>query len=118
MAVLDYLPKFTKGSCTGFRCIIAAKFFHENVSYVILYQLTKFQSHIFLPSRDIKQKVLLSSYLDKSDVINFKIYLEFSSKPIADREKLSEGKLQIQKFKYLVNENTICHNYLKTHSQI
>ena len=41
-----------------------AWFFHENVP-IILYQLTKFQCHIFLPSRDIKQNVLLSSYLDK-----------------------------------------------------
>ena len=35
---------------------------------------------------------------------------------MADRERLSEGKLEIQKFEYLENENTIFHNYLKTHS--
>ena len=30
----------------------------------MLYQWTKFQCHIFFPSQDIKQSVLLSSYLD------------------------------------------------------
>ena len=38
--------------------------FHENVPYLILYQWTKFQCHTFFPSQDIKQNVLLSSYLD------------------------------------------------------
>ena len=44
---------------------------------------------------------------------------------MADREKLSEWKLEIQKFEYLENENSfldeiksIFHNYLKTHSQV
>ena len=31
----------------------------------MLYQLTKFQGHIFFPSRGIKQNLLLSSGLDK-----------------------------------------------------
>ena len=52
--------KIKKGSWTGFRCIIFAWFFHKSVPYLILYQLTKFQCHIFFPSRDIKQNVLLS----------------------------------------------------------
>ena len=39
-------------------------FFHKNVSYLIPYQLTKFHCHIFFSSQDIKQNVLLSSYLD------------------------------------------------------
>ena len=38
--------------------------FHENVPYLILYQWTKFQCHIFFASQDIKQNVLLSSFLD------------------------------------------------------
>ena len=53
--------KIKKGSWTGFGCIISAGFFHEIVPYVILYQLIKFQCHIFFHSRDIKQNVLLSS---------------------------------------------------------
>ena len=32
--------------------------------------------------------MLLSSYLDNSDVINFKICLQSFSKPMADREKM------------------------------
>ena len=42
---------------------------------------------------------------------------------MADRKTLNEGKLKIQKFEYLENENSfldeikdIFHNYLKTHS--
>ena len=44
---------------------------------------------------------------------------------MTDRENLSEGKLEIQKLKYLKNENSfldeiksIFHNYLKTHSLV
>ena len=37
---------------------------------------------------DIKQNVLLSSYIDSiNDIINFKIYFGSSSKAMADREK-------------------------------
>ena len=42
----------------------------------------------FFPSQNIKQNVL-SSYLD-DDVINFKIYLQSSSKAMADKEKNRE----------------------------
>ena len=88
-----YIYKLLKNlSERGFWCIISAWFFHENSPYVTLYQLTKFQCHIFFPSGDIKQKVLLSSYLDKVDVIKFTIYLESSSKPMADREKLRRSR--------------------------
>ena len=38
--------------------------FHNNVPYLIIYLQTKFQCHTFLPSQDIKQNVLLSSYSD------------------------------------------------------
>ena len=41
-------------------------------------------SRLFL-SQDIKRKVLLSSYLDSWDVINFKIFLKSTSKAMADR---------------------------------
>ena len=90
--------KIKKGSRTGFWCIIYAWFFHKNVPYLILYQC-----HIFFPSSDIKQSVLLSPYLDNCWRDKFKIYLESCSKGMADREKI-EGKLEIQKFEYLENE--------------
>ena len=47
-------------------------FFHKNVLYLMLSQLTRFQCHTLFSSQDVKQNVLLNSYLD---VINFKIYL-------------------------------------------
>ena len=37
---------------------------HKNVPYLILYQRTKFQCDTLFLSQDIKQNVLLSSYLD------------------------------------------------------
>ena len=52
-------------------CTISAQFFYEYVSYLILHQLTNFQYHTFLLSQDIKQNVLLSSYIT-DDVINLK----------------------------------------------
>ena len=53
--------KIKKGSGISFWCTFSAWVFHTNAPYLILYQLTKFQRHIFL--QDIKQNVLLSSYL-------------------------------------------------------
>ena len=51
---------------------------------------------LFFTSHDIKQNVLLSSYLDNWDVINFKICLQSSSKAMADREqKGKEGNTKI-----------------------
>ena len=38
------------------------------------------------------------------DVINFKIYLQLSSKPMAERKK--ERKTEIQKVEYTVNEKS------------
>ena len=63
MAVLRYLPKVKKDLGLAFD----AHFLHDfsiNVFYLILYQWTKFQCHTFFLSQDIKQNVLLSSYLD------------------------------------------------------
>ena len=48
--------------------------------------------------------MLLSSYLDKDDVINFKIFLESASIAMADREK--DGKMGMQKFEYLENKKS------------
>ena len=53
-----------KGFVTNFWCTFSELFFNKNVSYSILYQLTKFQCHTFFPSQDIKQNVYLSFYLD------------------------------------------------------
>ena len=50
----------------------------------MLYQWTKLQCNTFFPSQNIKQNVLLSSYLD---IINFKIYLRSTSKAMADQGK-------------------------------
>ena len=54
-----------KRSETSFWCTFSAWIFHKNVPYWILYQWTKFQCHhtLFL-SHNIKQIVLLRSYLD------------------------------------------------------
>ena len=40
-------------------CTFSAWGFYTNIPYLILYQLRKFQRHIFL--QDIKQNVILSS---------------------------------------------------------
>ena len=63
MAVLGYLPKLKRGVGLTFW----AHFLHDlliKVSYLVLYLWTKFQWHTFFPSQDIKQNVLLSTYLD------------------------------------------------------
>ena len=52
----------------------------------MLYQWTKLQCHTLFPSQDITQNVLLSSYLDRYDVLNF-FFLQSTSKAMADREK-------------------------------
>ena len=63
-ACFGLFTKIKKGSRISFWCTFSAWFFHANAPYLILYQLTKFQCHIFFPSQDIKQNLLLSSYLD------------------------------------------------------
>ena len=56
--------KILKRSGTCFCCTFSAWFFYKDVLYLILHLWTKFQCHTFFPSHDIKQNVLLSSYLD------------------------------------------------------
>ena len=85
LSVLGYSAKL-KGVWNVW-CTFSALFFHKNVPYLILYQWTKFQCRILFLSQDIKQNVLLSSYLDKDDIINFKTFLESTSKSVAGREK-------------------------------
>ena len=76
-------------------------------------------SHIFSFSRYQTKCVI------KSIFRGILIYLESSFKPMVDRKKLSEGKLEIQKIECLENEKSfldeiksIFHNYLKTHFQV
>ena len=53
-----------KESGTSFWCIFFAWFFHKNVPYLMLYHWTKFQCLPLFPSQDMKQNMILSSYLD------------------------------------------------------
>ena len=100
--------KIKKGSGASFWCIFIEWFFHKSVSYLILYEWTKFQCHTLFVSQDIKQVVLLSSYL-VDGVINFKIFLGSISKAMVDREKRGEDentKIQIsQERKELFRSN-------------
>ena len=58
--------KIKEGSGASFWGTFFASFFRKNLSYLILYQRAKFQCHTFFTSQDIKQNVLLCSYLDNS----------------------------------------------------
>ena len=64
MAVLGYLPKSKGDLGLIFGVQFLYVFFHKNVLCLILYQWTKIQCHISFSSQDIKENVLLSSYLD------------------------------------------------------
>ena len=65
MTVLGYLPKLKRILRLPCDAHFLYGFFQKkNVTYLILYLWIKFQCHIFFPSQDIKQNVLLSSYLD------------------------------------------------------
>ena len=63
MAALGYFPKLKRGLGLAFGAYFCMSFLYK-CSYLILYQLTKFQCHIFVRSEYTKQNVLLSSYLD------------------------------------------------------
>ena len=64
MAVLGYLAKLKRGLGLAFGAHFLHNFSIKNVLYLILYQWTKFQRHTLFLSRDIKQNMLLRSYLD------------------------------------------------------
>ena len=64
MAVWGYLPKLKRGLRLAFGAHFLYDYGNKNISYLMHYQWTKFQCHTFFPSQDIKQNVLLSSYLD------------------------------------------------------
>ena len=53
--------KIKKESGASFWCTFSALFFHKDVHYLILYQLTKFKCRTLFLSQNIKQNMLLSS---------------------------------------------------------
>ena len=61
-------------------------------------QWPKFHHDNFSPSRDIKQNMLLRSYLD---IINFKIYLGSSSQAMVDmwRKREEDGNTKKELFR-------------------
>ena len=65
MSVLAYLEKLKRGLGLTFHAPFLHNFFHMNILYLILYQWPKFQCHTLFISQDIKENILLSSYLDK-----------------------------------------------------
>ena len=64
MAVFSYLPKSKRGLELAFGAHFLHGFFHANVPYLILYQLTKFQCHIFFDFSMNQTKCVINSYLD------------------------------------------------------
>ena len=62
LTVLGYYKK-SKESGTSFWFIFPVYFFHKNVSYLMLYQLTKFQYQTYFLCQDIKQYVVLNCCL-------------------------------------------------------
>ena len=56
----ELFNKIRKGSGANFSSTFSARFFHKNVPYLILYQLTKFQCYTLFLSQYIKQNVLSS----------------------------------------------------------
>ena len=64
IAVLGYSPKLKTGLGLAFREHFLHDFSNNNVPYLMFFLWTKFQCHTVIPSQDIKQNVLLSSYLN------------------------------------------------------
>ena len=116
MAVLGYIPTVKRGLTLAFGVPFLYDFSIKNVFYYRLYQLTKFQCHIFFPSKDIKQNVIKFLFR-KLLTSSTKIYLWSSSKAMADMEK-KVGKMEIQKtwrmkWAFKINYKHTFFNYLK-----
>ena len=97
--------KIKKGSGASFWCTFSAWFSHRKVPYLILYQWTKFQCDTLFLSQDIKQNVLVSSYLDSwwhHKLWDF-FWINLLSNGWQGRK---EGKMKIQKFEYVENEKS------------
>ena len=103
-----YFGLFTKikeGSGTRFWCTFSAWFFDNGVPYLILFLWAKFKCHTFLPSQDIKQNVLLSSYLDKwwhQTLIRF-IFNHPLNQWLTEGKRGEDGN---KKFEYLENQKS------------
>ena len=103
-----------KRSGISFWCTFSAWFLHANAPYLILYQLAKFQCHIFFLFEDIKQNLLLSSYLDNWWRHELQeIYLQSSSKAMTEGGMV--GSQKYQKFEYLENEKNFFSWWSKKH---
>ena len=86
MAVLGYLPNLKRGLGLAFSAHF--QYYFSIKMFLNTLSIDKVQRYIFFSSQDIN--LLLSSYLDNSDVINFTIYLPSSSKPMATGRKRGE----------------------------
>ena len=100
--------KIKKGSRASFWCTFSVWFFCKNVPYLILYQLyqwTKFQCHTLFLSEDIKENLLLSSYL--GNWWHHKLH-DFSWINLQNNgwQGEKEEKTKIQKLGYLENEKS------------
>ena len=89
--------KIKKGSGTSFCYTFSTWFFHKNVWYLVLNVWTKIQCYTFFSSQDIRQNVLLSSYLD--------IWWHHLLKQWPTRRK-KDLRLEMQKIEHLENERS------------
>ena len=97
--------KIKKGSGIIFWCTLSAWFFYKNVPYLIFYLWTKFQCHTFFPPEDIKQNLLLNSYLDTwwcHNLYDLYLIILWSN----GRQDEKEERMEIQKIEYLKNEKS------------
>ena len=97
--------KIKKGPGASFWYTFSVWSFHENVPYLILHQWTKVQCHTLFLFQDIKQNVLLCSYLDSWWCHEFKDFSWINLKDNGWQGK-KEGKTKIQKFEYLEKEKS------------
>ena len=88
-------------------------FFGGNFSYIMFYQLIKFQQQTFFTTEGIKQFVLLNSSLDTSEHHKLKELFFCNFKYDS---QIKKGKRKVQKFEYLDNVlgriKRIFHNFL------
>ena len=112
--------KIKKRSRINFWSTFSACFFHTNATYLIIYQLTKFQRHIFFAGYQIKCVI---KFLIRQLMTSYTLRIIFSHPQRNDRERGAgeghKGKSEIRKFECLENEKylldqvkCIFHNYL------
>ena len=104
--------KIKKGSGASFWCNV----FYKSVSYLILYQLTKFQCHTLFVLKISNKMCYLGIIQTADDVTNLKSFFGPTSKTMTDREKKG-GKMKIQKSGYLENEKIFLDEIKKHFSQ-